>query len=316
MIKKICVVYGGCSAEREVSIKTGESVKCSLKTLGYQVVCIDVQEDLIELANEIKKIAPDYIFNALHGGAGENGNIQAIFNALKIPYTHSGMCASAIGMNKKTTSNVLKSVGIKVPTFFISKFDDLKNDSYSAVCNKLKALANIQAANFDKFVIKPIDNGSSIGVYIIANQDDLNHIEWNFGNVMIEEYIDGLELTVGVMGQTALAVTEIISQMPFFDYKAKYTKNVAKHVIPADIPDDIYHQAKDIALTAHNALGCTGISRTDMIYRKNDNSIFVLEVNTQPGMTDISLFPEQALYCGISYDQLIEWIVRQACYNH
>ena len=294
MSRHIAVVMGGWSAEREVSLVSGAAVAASLKRVGYQVTTIDVQRDMGAFLTRLYP-KPDAIFNALHGRYGEDGCIQGLLNILDIPYTHSGVLASALAMDKPAAKSVFASAGIKVAEHQIASREDLAQGRVMA----------------PPFVIKPTNEGSSVGVHIVSEGDNYAPTEWHFGDrVMVERFIPGRELTVAVMGDRALAVTEITTDRKFYDYDAKYAHGGSSHTIPADISPALDAEARRIAVLAHQALGCRGVSRTDIRYDGRD--LYVLELNTQPGMTPTSLVPEQAAHVNISFDQLVTWMVENA----
>lgn len=294
MSRHIAVVMGGWSAEREVSLVSGAAVAASLKRVGYHVTTIDVQRDMGAFLTRLYP-KPDAIFNALHGRYGEDGCIQGLLNILDIPYTHSGVLASALAMDKPAAKSVFASAGIKVAEHQIASREDLAKGRVMA----------------PPFVIKPTNEGSSVGVHIVSEGDNYMPTEWHFGDrVMVERFIPGRELTVAVMGDRALAVTEITTDRKFYDYDAKYAHGGSSHTIPADISPALDAEARRIAVLAHQALGCRGVSRTDIRYDERD--LYVLELNTQPGMTPTSLVPEQAAHVNISFDQLVTWMVENA----
>ncbi len=294
MIRHVAVVMGGWSAEREVSLVSGAAVAAALKRLGYQVTTIDVQRDMGAFLTRLYP-KPDAIFNALHGRYGEDGCIQGLLNILEIPYTHSGVLASALAMDKPASKLVFAAAGIKVAEHQIVSRDDLAQGRVMA----------------PPFVVKPTNEGSSVGIHIVSEGDNFVPTEWHFGDhVMVERFIPGRELTVSVMGDRALAVTEITTDRKFYDYDAKYARGGSMHKIPAEISSELDDEVRRVALLAHNVLGCRGVSRTDFRYDGND--LYVLELNTQPGMTPTSLVPEQAAHVNISFDQLVAWIVENA----
>ncbi len=290
----VAVVMGGWSAEREVSLVSGAAVAAALKRGGYQVTSIDVQRDMGSFLTRLYP-QPDAVFNALHGRFGEDGCIQGLLNILEIPYTHSGVLASALAMDKPAAKSVFAANGIKVAEHRLVTRDDLlKGDVMKP-----------------PFVVKPFNEGSSVGIHIVAEGDNYLPTEWPFGaRVMVERFIPGCELTVAVMGDRPLAVTEITTDRKFYDYDAKYAKGGSAHQIPADISPELEAEAKRIALLAHQCLGCRGVSRTDIRYDGKD--LYVLEINTQPGMTPTSLVPEQAAHVNISFDELTAWMVENA----
>lgn len=302
MSKRVAVLMGGISAEREVSLVTGQDCAAALRGAGYQVEEIDVGRDVSALIEALTP-APDAVFNALHGRWGEDGCIQGILELLQIPYTHSGLLASALAMDKPLAKRLFEAAGLECP-------EGRLVDSEALVEGDVMPRP---------YVVKPANEGSSVGVRIIKNGTnqlpvDLN--EWPAGTkLMVEKFIAGRELTVSVMGDRPLAVTEIRPRQGFYDYEAKYTENRADHVVPAQIPPEIYDRAMEMALTAHQALGCRGVSRADFRYDDTNGApgkLYLLEINTQPGMTPLSLVPEQAAFLNISFPELCAWLVENA----
>ncbi len=297
MNKKVAVLMGGFSAEREVSLSSGRAVVKAIKEMPMNVVSIDVQNDLGELLFKLDP-KPDVVFNALHGRFGEDGRVQAILDMLEIPYTHSGVLASALAMNKVVAKRIFNISGIRSP-------------KYEVVCS-----TNFnKKINFKKpYVLKPINEGSSVGVHIVKKGDlapNFDNMVWPFGDkVLVEEFINGRELTVSIMGDRALAVTEIKSLEGFYDYNAKYKVGGSEHITPAQIEVDIYDEALRLAKVAHDCLGCRGVTRAD--FRFDGEELYIMEVNTQPGLTPTSLVPEQAAYCGISFNDLVTWMIDNA----
>lgn len=297
MTKRIAILMGGWSAEREVSLMTGKAVTDAVQALGYAPIPIDVKSDVAEMLAREK---PDIAFNALHGKFGEDGGMQGVLEMLQIPYTHSGVLASALAMHKPKARELFAAHGIPVAAGKLCSWDEL--------------LAGDPMPR--PYVIKPINEGSSVGVTVLKDNDTLpERVE----EILVEKYIPGRELTVAVLGEKPLAVTEICTSHTMFDYEAKYTSGHAEHIIPALIPSDIYDEAMALALKAHKVLGCSGLSRTDFRYDDTEGSpgkLFVLELNTQPGMTPISLSPEQAAYVGIDFPQLINMLLMEAKLGH
>ena len=292
----VAVLMGGWSKEREVSLVSGAAVATALKDTGFQVTEIDVHQDAAALLTQLYPI-PDKVFNALHGRFGEDGCVQGFLNILGVPYTHSGVLASALAMDKPMSKRVFKEVGITVADHQILTREQLSQTVFGS----------------KPHVIKPLNEGSSVGVNIIFEGDSYTPTEkeWPFGShVMAEQYISGRELTVAVMGERALGVTEIKTGHLFYDYDAKYSDGGSIHQVPAQLPQDIYDEAMRISVLAHKTLGCRGISRADMRYDGKD--LYLLEVNTQPGMTPTSLVPEQASYANISFENLVVWLVEHA----
>ena len=292
----VAVLMGGWSKGREVSLVSGAAVATALKDTGFQVTEIDVHQDAAALLTQLYPI-PDKVFNALHGRFGEDGCVQGFLNILGVPYTHSGVLASALAMDKPMSKRVFKEVGITVADHQILTREQLSQTVFGS----------------KPHVIKPLNEGSSVGVNIIFEGDSYTPTEkeWPFGShVMAEQYISGRELTVAVMGERALGVTEIKTGHLFYDYDAKYSDGGSIHQVPAQLPQDIYDEAMRISVLAHKTLGCRGISRADMRYDGKD--LYLLEVNTQPGMTPTSLVPEQASYANISFENLVVWLVEHA----
>lgn len=292
----IVVLMGGPSAEREVSLSSGRECAAALRSEGYTVIELDAGPDLAERLRELK---PDVVFNALHGRWGEDGCVQGILEWLRIPYTHSGVLASALAMDKERTKAVYRSAGLPVV------------DSVLAPREEIEA-GHVMAP---PYVVKPYNEGSSVGVYIVheaANGPPVLAPDLP-ARLMVEDYVAGRELTVSVMGDRALTVTDILSD-GWYDYHAKYAEGGSRHVVPADIPEDVFEACMEHALTAHRALGCRGVSRTDYRWdeEKGIDGLILLETNTQPGMTPTSLSPEQAAYCGISFGKLCRWMVEDA----
>ncbi len=297
MNKKVAVLMGGWSAEREVSLVSGAAVTNSLKSAGYQVTSIDVQRDMGSLLTRLFP-KPDVVFNALHGRFGEDGCVQGLLDILGIPYTHSGLLASALAMDKPMSKRLFEQAGIRVADHIIVNRDQVLSGDV-----------------MDRpYVIKPTNEGSSVGVHIVMPGDNelpFTELSWPYGEqVMIEKFVPGQELTVSVMGGKALAVTEIVTGHKFYDYGAKYEDGGSRHVVPAEIDKEVYDEAMRISVLAHEVLGCRGVSRADLRY--DGQNLVMLEVNTQPGMTPTSLVPEQAAHVGISFEQLVGWMVENA----
>jgi len=299
MKKHVAVLMGGWSAEREVSLVSGRECAIALKQCGYAVSEIDVGRDI---ASVLAKVQPDVCFNALHGRIGEDGCMQGLLEIMGIPYTHSGVLASAIAMDKPAAKRLFAGAGITVVEGRVVERDEVLRGHPMPV----------------PYVVKPLNEGSSVGVTIVANGGlpRFHNEGWHYGSkVLVERYVPGRELTVGVMGDRALAVTEIRPREGFYDYAAKYTDGKADHLVPAPVPEKVYDEAKRFAVAAHQALGCRGVSRADFRYDDTDGGtgqVYILEVNTQPGMTPLSLVPEQAAHVGISFAELVDWMVEHA----
>ncbi len=302
---RIAVLKGGMSSEREVSLVSGTAIAKALRDEGFDVTEIDAAHNLWE---QLHRADPDVVFNALHGEWGEDGRVQGILEHFGAPYTHSGVMASSLAMDKHRSKALLRSVGITVPE--------------GTLVNRFAAAR--EHAIQPPYVVKPNAQGSSVGVYIIGEDDEAppTEIADNAAmgeQVLVEKYIPGRELTVSVMGSRVLAVTEIVPKTGWYDYEAKYADGGSVHQIPADIPDDVADLCMTWALLAHETLGCRGVTRSDFRFNEiNDdlkdivNKIVMLEINTQPGMTPTSLVPEQAAHVGISFGQLCRWIVEDA----
>jgi len=297
MTKQVAVLMGGWSAERDVSLVSGAACAKALQRAGYSVTAIDVQRDVGALLTRLYP-HPDVVFNALHGRWGEDGCMQGLLDILGIPYTHSGLTASAIAMDKPLAKRLFKDAGIPVVEDVIATRDQV-------------LAGDVMAA---PYVVKPLNEGSSVGIHIVregANELPFAHESWPYGeHVMVEKYIAGREFTVAVMGDRPLAVTEIMTERDFYDYDAKYAAGGSSHQVPADVDQNIYDEAMRLALLAHRTLGCRGVSRAD--FRFDGETLFILEVNTQPGMTPTSLVPEQAQHVGIDFAALVTWMVENA----
>ena len=303
MSKSVAVLMGGWSAEREVSLVSGRECARALATLGYDIRSIDVTHDLPALVAALTP-RPDVAFNALHGRFGEDGVIQSVLELLRIPYTHSGVLASAVAMDKPTAKLVFAAAGLPLAeSVVVSRAELARGDVMKR-----------------PFVVKPLNEGSSVGVYIVqcGDNDWRNELkDWSFGErVMVERYVPGREITVAVMGDRALGALEIRpTQGALYDYAAKYAPGGSQHVVPAPIHAQAYAAALDIALAAHRALGCRGVSRADLRYddtKGEPGRMVLLEVNTQPGMTPTSLVPEIAAHAGVSFAELVRWMVENA----
>ena len=305
-MKKIFVVLlGGISGERKVSFLSGKSCSKALKNKGYKIKEIDAKGSFVD---KIKKIKPIAIFNALHGRYGEDGYVQSIFETLKIPYTHSGVLSSSLAMDKELSRIVFKKNNIKVPKSFL-----LKKNEEKSILKKLK----IKKIKFP-IVIKPINEGSSLGVYICRNKVEFNKnyrkIKKIYETIIVEKYIPGREIQAAIMGKKALGAIELIPKRKFYDYTAKYSsKAKTKHIMPAQLTKKKYNEVLNLAKKAHQVLGCRGITRSDFRFFKN--KFYLLETNTQPGMTNLSLVPEIAKYSGISFEDLVVWMIKDASIN-
>jgi D-alanine-D-alanine ligase len=293
--RRVAVLMGGWSAEREVSLVSGRAAVEALRSRGYLVSGIDVGRDL---ALRLREIKPDVVYNALHGRYGEDGTVQGLLEIMGIPYTHSGVLASALAMNKAMAKRLFEGAGLRCAEGTVVGIETLLADGLpmDPPC-----------------VVKPNCEGSSVGVKIVREASDrpIDRNDWPYGpEVLVERYIEGRELTVAVLGDRPLTITEIRPRQGFYDYFAKYTADQAEHLIPAPLPAAVAKEALDAALRAHRALGCRGVSRAD--FRFDEQDLYLLEVNTQPGMTPLSLVPEQAAHVGISFADLVEQLVEAA----
>lgn len=290
------MLMGGPSAEREVSLSTGRECAGALRGEGYEVVEVDAGPDLVAQLQDIK---PDVVFNALHGRWGEDGCVQGILEWMRIPYTHSGVLASALAMDKERSKAAYRTAGLPVVDSVIAAKDEVMARHVIA----------------PPYVVKPNNEGSSVGIYIVheaANSPPQLSQDMP-AQVMVETYAPGRELTVTVMGERALCVTDIITD-GWYDYEAKYADGGSRHVLPAEVPEEITQLCLDYAIRAHDVLGCRGLSRTDFRWdeARGTDGLILLETNTQPGMTPTSLTPEQAQHCGLSFGQLCAWLVEDA----
>ena len=303
MRKHVAVLMGGWSAERDVSLRSGKACADALGRRGYRVTPIDVGRDI---AATLTATTPDAALNVLHGRPGEDGTLQGLLEILGIPYTHSGVLASAVAMQKDTAKVLFRAAGVPV--------------AEDRVVSRLEAAkAHVMAP---PYVIKPLAEGSSVGVFIVTEEhpnppQELFRDDWPFGDsVMVERYIPGKELTCAVLGDRALDVIEIVSATRFYDYEAKYAAGGSRHLLPAPILPNVYQEVRRLSLAAHSALGCRGVSRADFRYDdRGTGKLICLEVNTQPGMTETSLVPELAAYAGIAFDELVQWMVEDASIN-
>jgi D-alanine-D-alanine ligase len=292
---------GGWSAEREVSLRSGKACADAAETAGYRVTRIDVDR---EIAATLRGLKPDVALNVLHGRPGEDGTLQGLLEIIGVPYSHSGVMASAVAMQKDIAKTVLKAGGVPVPGgMVVSRLEAAKKHLLPP-----------------PYVLKPIAEGSSVGVFIVREDQEhppqeLNRADWSFGEkILIEPFIPGKELTCAVLGDRALGVIEIVPTTKWYDYEAKYAPGGSKHLLPAPVPTEVYAECQRLAVLAHNALGCRGVTRADFRYddTKGIEGIACLEVNTQPGMTETSLVPELAAHAGISFPELVRWMIEDA----
>ena len=301
----IVVLMGGLSGERKISFLTGKACSKALKKKGYKVRELDARGYFVD---KLKKLKPKLVFNALHGQYGEDGFIQSILESLKIPYTHSGVLSSSLAMDKTLSRILFKKNKIKTPKYFLLR----KN--YEGNLRKKMKDKNIKFP----IVIKPINEGSSLGVYIckdkIKFERNYNKLKNEYNPIIVEEYIPGKEIQVAVMGNKALGAIELVPTREFYDYKAKYSsKAKTKHIMPAPLLPQKYNEVLFLAKKAHKILGCRGVTRSD--FRFFNNKFYLLETNTQPGMTKLSLVPEIANYCGIKFEDLVVWMIKDASNN-
>jgi D-alanine-D-alanine ligase len=298
-MKRVAVIMGGWSSERPVSLSSGKGMAEAARKSGYDVVEIDATR---QLAQQLAEARPDVALNALHGPWGEDGCVQGILEVMGIPYTHSGVLASALAMDKDKSRAVYAQHGLDIAEGGMFDVEALARDHIYE----------------PPYVIKPVAEGSSFGVFIVrkgANRPpkELTDGTWKFGKrALVEKFIEGRELTVGVMGDRPMAVTEITTLREYYDYEAKYEAGGSRHVVPADLPSEVTKATLDAALKAHQALGCRGVSRSDFRYDDKAGRLVILETNTQPGMTPTSLVPEQAAYLGIDYPSLVRWMIEDA----
>ncbi|CAA7624648.1 D-alanine--D-alanine ligase [Magnetospirillum sp. LM-5] len=302
MSRRVTVLMGGASAEREVSLRSGAAAAEALRQAGFAVTTIDAVRDPAKLITDIAATRPDVVFNALHGRFGEDGCVQGVLDLMGVPYTHSGLLASAAAMDKAFARTLFAQAGIPVAEGRVVKKGEVQGDPMPR-----------------PYVVKPLNEGSSVGVYILKDGDNRDPLkDWPFeaSQVLVEAFIPGRELTVAVMGDRALGALEITSERGFYDYDAKYAPGGSRHIMPAPIPEEDYADACALALKAHQVLGCRGVSRTDLRYDDTHPhqapKLYVLEVNTQPGMTATSLVPEIAAHVGISFPELVRWMVENA----
>ncbi|KCZ85327.1 D-alanine--D-alanine ligase [Hyphomonas adhaerens MHS-3] len=298
-MKRVAVIYGGWSSEREVSISSGTQMLRAAEAAGYDAVGIDAGRNLAAQLTEAK---PDVVLNGLHGPWGEDGCVQGLLEIMDVPYSHSGVLASALAMDKLKSKAVYRSAGLPVAE------DKQVTRAEAAAAHALDP----------PYVIKPVNEGSSFGVLIVREgtngpPQDLLDESWHYGDyLMAEEFIPGRELTVAVLGDRPLAVTEITTLRDYYDFDAKYSAGGSRHVIPADVPEHITAMAMDFAVRAHQVLGCRGATRSDFRYDDKRDRLVILETNTQPGMTPTSLVPEQAAFAGMSFEELVAWMIEDA----
>lgn len=305
MSKHVAVLMGGWSAEREVSLRSGRACADALERSGYRVTRIDVGRDIAAVLGTVK---PDVALNVLHGRPGEDGTLQGMLEILGIPYSHSGVMASAVAMQKDIAKELLRAADVPVPEGLVaSRLEVAKTHVLPP-----------------PYVIKPVAEGSSVGVFIVQEDhahppQELTRSDWAYGDrLIVEKFIPGKELTCAVMGDEALDVIEIVPTVRFYDYEAKYAPGGSKHVLPAPVSPIVYQLTRRLALAAHRALGCRGVSRADFRYDdriEGTGGLVCLEVNTQPGMTETSLVPELAAHAGITFDELVRWMVEDASLN-
>jgi len=302
--KHVAVLMGGWSSEREISLRSGNACAAAAERAGFRVSRVDVTRDV---ASNLKALKPDVALNLLHGCPGEDGTIQGLLEIMGIPYSHSGVLAAALAMKKDRAKEVMAANGVPVPE--------------GRVVHRLEAAKKHPLPR--PYVLKPISEGSSVGVFIVTEAhehppQELNRPDWAFGELILaEKFIPGKELTCAVMGDRALDVIEIVPTVRFYDFEAKYARGGSKHLLPAPLKPNVYQEVRRLALQAHRALGCRGISRADFRYddRMDERGLVCLEVNTQPGMTETSLVPELAAHAGVTFEELVKWMVEDASLN-
>jgi len=305
MSNLIVVLMGGLSGERKISLLTGKACSKALKKKGYKVVDLDAKGYFVD---ELKQLKPKIVFNALHGKYGEDGFVQSILESLKIPYTHSGVLSSSLAMDKELSRLIFIKNNLKVPKYFLLQKDHEGNLNKKINNKKIKF----------PIVIKPINEGSSLGVSICKNKKQFTSkykkLMRNYDRILVEEYIPGREIQVAVMGEKALGAIELVPRRQFYDYIAKYSNTArTRHIMPAPLSPKKYKEILGLAKKAHKLLGCRGITRSDFRFFKN--KFYLLETNTQPGMTKLSLVPEIAQYCGIKFEDLVVWMTEDASCN-
>ncbi len=302
MSKHVAVLMGGWSAEREISLRSGKACADAAEKSGYRVSRVDVNRDI---AATLRALKPDIALNVLHGRPGEDGTLQGMLEILAIPYSHSGVLASAAAMQKDIAKTVLKAAGVPVPGGLVAT----------------RSAAARRHLLPPPYVIKPLAEGSSVGVFVVREDhkhppQELTRPDWAFGeNVLVEPFIPGKELTCAVIGDKVLGVIEIVPATKFYDYEAKYAPGGSKHLLPAPVAPLVYDECRRLALAAHRALGCRGVTRTDFRYDdklEGATGLACLEVNTQPGMTETSLVPELAAHAGIAFEELVRWMIEDA----
>ncbi|WP_299347692.1 D-alanine--D-alanine ligase [uncultured Maritalea sp.] len=305
MSKHVAVLYGGWTSEREVSLSSGRECAAALERAGYKVTLIDVDR---QLAQRLAEVKPDVVFNGLHGRFGEDGTVQGMLEIMGIPYTHSGVLASALAMDKHQSKMLFKAAGVPVTDHIIAHRDEIAGKHQMP----------------PPYVVKPYNDGSSVGVFIVKTgtshpPQEILRTDWQGeDHLMVERYIPGRELTCAVMGGVALGVTEIVTDLHFYNYEAKYEVGGSEHILPAQVSPKIYQNVQRLALKAHETLGCRGVTRTDFRYTEHqgrEGELICLEINTQPGMTPTSLVPEIAKHAGHSFEELVSWIVEDASCN-
>lgn len=299
MTRRVAVLMGGLSAEREVSLSSGAACADALERLGDEVHRLDVGADL---ATRLTALAPDLCFNALHGRYGEDGCVQGLLELLRLPYTHSGVRASAVAMHKPTACRLFADIGLRVPE------------------GRLATLAEVATGEVmaPPLVVKPTAEGSSVGVLVVEDLGDPrlspNEVEPAGETMLVEPFVPGAELTCAVLDGRALTVTELRPRAGFYDYRAKYTAGITDHLVPAPVPDAVFRRVRDWSERAHALLGCRGVSRADFRFdaARGEDGLVILEINTQPGMTPLSLVPEQAAHVGLDFDSLVQRLVEDA----
>ncbi|MDI6817073.1 MAG: D-alanine--D-alanine ligase [Actinomycetota bacterium] len=307
MKKRVAVLMGGRSAERDISLLTGEQIYQALLEKEYEAFKIDLDENVAE---DLLRLKPDVVFIALHGRFGEDGTVQGLLEILGLPYTGSGVMASSIGINKAMSKKLFQAAGVSTPPYKLFCTRDYAEDSAEVLAGSLRTIGI-------PCVVKPVSEGSTIGMSLVRREEDfIEAVERALehdSEVMVERLVEGVEITVGILGNDpiALPTLEIETETDFFDYETKYTTGMSRHIIPARLPEDQQWRAQEAALRAHNAIGCRGFSRVDIIVDK-EGTPHVLEINTIPGMTSLSLFPDAARAAGYEFPELISYLIEQA----
>lgn len=301
---RVLLLEGGWNSEKEVSLSSGASVYESLTKQGYTIKRINPTRDIKALLNQMEAFSPHVVFNALHGLYFEDGRLQGLLDLLQVPYTHSNAFASALAMHKPTAKKFALEAGVPTPRSKLVHWDNIK-DQHPLPC---------------PYVVKPVDEGSSVGVYIIQEGDaPLGNtlVHWPFGgDILVEEYIPGQEISVAIFNNKAMGILELRPKEGFYDYKAKYTDGLTEHIMPAELPQEAYETTLRYGEKIHTALGCSGITRADFRYNPENNTSYFIELNTQPGFTSLSILPEICAHQGVSFDEIVNWLIEDALCRH